>query len=83
MSAACEQLSPFLDGELSAPDMDSFRDHLDRCGECRDNLRATWLIEQALLSRRRDRKGLGLVVLVLALLAASALGGVVFAGGLW
>jgi len=83
VSAPCEQLSPFLDGELSAPDMDTFRDHLDRCGSCRDNLRATWLIEQRLLSRRRDREGLGLVVLVVVLLLASALGGMVFAGGLW
>jgi len=83
VSAACQQLSPFLDGHLSVMEMDDFRDHLDRCSRCRDNLRATWLIEQRALSIRRDSGGLGLVVLVLALLGAGAAAGMFLAGGLW
>lgn len=83
MSASCDNLSAFIDGELPAPAMDDFRDHLAACPRCADGLGECWLIESRLLAlQRRQRIEARLVGLALAFLLAAGLVAVVLAGGL-
>ena len=45
MTALCNQLSPFVDGELSARDADTFRDHLATCEQCAQELHSVMMLE--------------------------------------
>ncbi len=45
MNTPCTKLHLFVDGELSAPDAESFRQHLARCPECEAGLRDVLQLE--------------------------------------
>ncbi|AEI62716.1 zf-HC2 domain-containing protein [Corallococcus macrosporus] len=50
MNTPCTNLHLFVDGELSAPDAETFRQHLGRCPECETGLRD--LLQLELLASR-------------------------------
>ncbi|GHG98022.1 anti-sigma factor [Comamonas sp. JC664] len=45
MNTPCTKLHLFVDGELSAPDAEAFRQHLSRCDECEAGLRDVLQLE--------------------------------------
>ncbi|MFP2895525.1 anti-sigma factor family protein, partial [Corallococcus sp. 4LFB] len=56
MTASCEQLAAFVDGELPPEDAEAFQRHLAGCAECQagleDQVQASLLVEAA-----RSRRG--------------------------
>ena len=46
MSNPCDQIGAFVDGELSAPEAEAFRDHLAECPHCQEQLAQLLLLER-------------------------------------
>lgn len=85
MSATCEQLSAFIDGELSEREAYSLRIHVAGCSACAARMRETLVIDVA--ARRAfaasdERTQVRAVGLLLAVLFIAAVVGMWLAGGL-
>lgn len=59
MSASCEQLSAFVDGELPPAEADAFRAHLGTCSECARDLHGAMMLEAVETSPRSSVGGRG------------------------
>lgn len=54
-----QQISDFLDNQLSVDEMRSFVDHADECPECREELELRYMIQVGILEQNRDESGYG------------------------
>lgn len=58
MTTICASLSPFMDGELEAPEANAFREHLPDCAECQSGL-GDFMVMEALAAQLEKESGQG------------------------
>src|SRR5262245_33999824 len=72
MSAHCDDLHAFHDGELAPDAAEAFREHLADCGACQAELRDVMLLDEAVARAARRPRSRRVLVVGVALLAAAA-----------